>query len=97
MYDSFGDFATTQPESLPQGMAAGERRLFSLVEGTMWIVRHHGREGMMRCSSSHIRTYVVVCSMLRFASFPTFLPADHDTLDDYGTALTHGILPGIPF
>ena len=35
--------------------------------------------------------------MLRFASFLTFLPADHDTLDDYGTALTHGILPGIPF
>ena len=36
-------------------------------------------------------------SMLRFASFPTFLPADHDTLDDYGIALTHGVLPRIPF
>ena len=35
--------------------------------------------------------------LLQFASFLTFLPADHDTLDDYGTALTHGILPGIPF
>ena len=35
--------------------------------------------------------------LLRFASFPNFLPADHDTLDDYGTALTHGLLPGIPF
>ena len=35
--------------------------------------------------------------LLRFASFLTFLPADHDTLDDYGTALTHGVLPGIPF
>ena len=35
--------------------------------------------------------------LLRFPPFPTFLPADRDTLDDYGTALTHGILPGIPF
>ena len=35
--------------------------------------------------------------VLRFPSFPTFLPADHDMLDDYGTALTHGIPPGIPF
>ena len=36
-------------------------------------------------------------AVLRFASFLTFLPADHNMLDDYGTALTHGILPGIPF
>ena len=35
--------------------------------------------------------------MLRFASFSTFLPAYHDTLDDYGIALTRGVLPGIPF
>ena len=35
--------------------------------------------------------------LLQFTSFLTFLPADHDTLDDYGTALTHGILPRIPF
>ena len=35
--------------------------------------------------------------LLRFALFLTSLPADHDTLDDYGTALTHGLLPGIPF
>ena len=35
--------------------------------------------------------------VLRFAPFLTPLPADHATLDDYGTALTHGILPGIPF
>jgi hypothetical protein len=35
--------------------------------------------------------------VLQLTSFPTFLPADHDMLDDYGTALTHGILPRIPF
>ena len=40
---------------------------------------------------------IMLASMLRFASFLTLLPADHDTLDDYGTALTRGILPGIPF
>ena len=40
---------------------------------------------------------LVVWFVLRFASFLTFLPADHDMLDDYGTALTHGTLPGIPF
>ena len=37
------------------------------------------------------------CFLLQFASFCSFLPADHDTLDDYGTALTHGIPPGIPY
>ena len=32
--------------------------------------------------------------VLQFTSFlTTFLPADHDTLDDYGTALIHGVLP----
>jgi hypothetical protein len=36
-------------------------------------------------------------NLLRFASFLTLLPADHDMLDNYGTALTHGILPRIPF
>ena len=36
-------------------------------------------------------------TVLQFTSFLTFLPADHDMLDNYGTALTHGILPRIPF
>ena len=35
--------------------------------------------------------------VLRSTLFLAFLYAYHDTLDDYGIALTHGILPGIPF
>ena len=65
---------------------------------------NHARE-MLRTSNAFLSTiekylkfdWDIDDDVLRFTSFLTFLPADHDTLDDYGTALTHGILPGIPF
>ena len=41
--------------------------------------------------------YLLHALLLQFALFLTFLPADHNTLDDYGTALTHGIPPRILF
>ena len=79
-----GDFSQSGPEY-------GQKPKMTNIEARVLLGNDPGDKHAIEPSALGT-TFV-----LRFASFPTFLPADHDTLDDYGTALTHGILPGIPF